>query len=144
MKPNNQLSIGRRPAAAGKTLLVVGALIGALAITGSTEAASAAPANPCDRVGHEVDLHTDVGYTGDLDRIWICEAAPYATVPDRQHDRTSSWFAYPRPDSRDVCLIDHVNGQEVELDRLHSTAPNGAGHSLSDWANDRADAVKLC
>ncbi len=145
LKPNNQLSTWRRPAAAGKTLLVVGALIGALAVTGSTETASAAAlSGPCDRVGHEVDLHTDGNYAGDLDRVWICPAAPYANVPDRQHDRTSSWFAYPRPDSRDVCLIDHVDGREVELDRLHSTPPNGAAHNLSDWANDRADAVKLC
>ncbi|SDM82669.1 hypothetical protein [Allokutzneria albata] len=101
-------------------------------------AAQAAPAGCFPYVTLYVDVNQNTPRQGN----GFCDKN-YFNLISSTHDKVSSWHFRGTPGTA-ACLLDYVTGREVILDRIVIPSSGGLGQNVPSWANDRADAVRLC
>lgn len=113
---------------------------------GSLVAAGPAQATdePCDLLRNQVSLYDQANFEGNEKHIvTLCSTTPKAKLPQEWRNRVSSWYIWPRPDQRAVCLYGY--GQPKAIARLVPHETDYAGQKrLPRKVDNTADEVGLC
>ncbi|GAA4023459.1 hypothetical protein GCM10022247_54770 [Allokutzneria multivorans] len=112
-----------------------------LALAGGLAAPIAAQAAPAGCEPY-VALYIDANLQRPVQGDGFCNKS-YFDLASSAHDKVSSWSFTGNPGTR-ACLIDYSTGREIQLSDITIPPSRFASKNLESWANDRADAVRLC
>lgn len=95
--------------------------------------------------GVSVRVYEDINFKGRGRPFFLTLGSPWQDLGEMQ-DQVSSWVAEncSHGNSYEVCLIDHVNGQEKVLQRVPLKPQKDLATPGLGPGDNKADRVKLC